>query len=446
MDALVKAHALKDELDGLRPIDAEQEKRIMQKFRLDWNYHSNHLEGNSLTYGETKALILFGITAQGKPLKDHFEMTGHDEAVKWVEEVLHNERPLTETFIRELHTLLLKEPYQIDAITPDGVPTKKWVKVGEYKSTPNHVKTSTGEIFRFSTPEETPAKMNDLIDWYRAEMDKPEIDPILLATEFHYRFIRIHPFDDGNGRTVRILMNFILMQYGYPPTIIKAEDKINYFSALQQADAGIPDPFVEYIAINLIRSLELMLRGAKGESIEEPDDIDKEISLLENKLRSVGPRIEKIKSAEVLKEFYSETLNKVIEVFYSTVSVFDKFYTRKGLKLIIDNSELKVSTMSELKDKLLSNMGNYTSVIKITISQMELNYIGFEQYGSQMTLQFKFDRSLAQITIEGFFKILMYSESLEEVDYIKLRRTLKEKGKEMIDQFIAERKKDLEDE
>ena len=108
LDLLKRAAQLKSGLDNLRPIDREQEARIMQKFRLDWNYHSNHLEGNSLTYGETKALILFGITAQGKPLKDHIEMTGHDEAVKWIEDVVKEERPLTENFIRELNLLVLK--------------------------------------------------------------------------------------------------------------------------------------------------------------------------------------------------------------------------------------------------------------------------------------------------------------------------------------------------
>ena len=98
---LARAAALKAELDSLRPLTAEMEQRIMQKFRLDWNYHSSHIEGNQLTYGETKALILFGHTAQAKPLKDHLEMTGHDEAIKQIEEVINQERPLTESFIRE---------------------------------------------------------------------------------------------------------------------------------------------------------------------------------------------------------------------------------------------------------------------------------------------------------------------------------------------------------
>src|SRR5215211_4276194 len=292
MQAIEKAEQLKNELDSLRPLNAEAEARIMQKFRLDWNYHSNNLEGNSLTYGETKALILFGITAQGKPLKDHFEITGHNEAINWILEVVKDETPLTEKFIRELHTLLLKETSYKEAQTPNGKPTRRKIEVGKYKTQPNHVITVTGETFYFATPEETPSKMHDLIEWFRKEKEKPDVNPIILAALFHYRFIRIHPFDDGNGRTARILMNFILMQFGYPPVIIKTEDKENYFAVLRLADADQLEPFVEYMAQNLVRSLEIMIRGAKGESIEEPDDLDKEIALLERKIRTIGQKIE----------------------------------------------------------------------------------------------------------------------------------------------------------
>jgi Fic family protein len=286
MEEIQKALQLKNELDRLRPIDKEQENRIMQKFRLDWNYHSNHLEGNTLTYGETKALILFGITAQGKPLKDHFEITGHNEAINWVVDVVKGDFPLTEKFIRELHTLLLKESYEVNAITPDGKPSKKRINVGSYKTSANHVLTKTGEIFYFATPEETPAKMHDLLVWYKEKINEVDKNPILIASEFHYKFIRIHPFDDGNGRTARILMNFILMQFNYPPVIIKTEDKTNYFAVLQMADAGNIEAFIEYIAQNLVRSLEIMIADANGENIEE-DDVSKEIATLEKKIQEL---------------------------------------------------------------------------------------------------------------------------------------------------------------
>jgi Fic family protein len=253
---LEKALKLKQELDQLRPIPLEVEERIMQKFRLDWNYHSNNIEGNSLTYGETRALIMHGITAQGKPFKDYLEVKGHNEAIYLIEEVIKQKRPLTESFIRELHILILKEPYEVDAVTQDGKVVKKLIEIGKYKSLPNHVRTATGEIFYFASPEETPAKMNDLLAWYR---DNLNLNPIILAASFHYKFIRIHPFDDGNGRLARILMNFILMQFHFPPVIIKTEDKNNYFYALTQADSGNLDYFVDYIASNLIDSLEIML-------------------------------------------------------------------------------------------------------------------------------------------------------------------------------------------
>ena len=285
MKNLEKALELKKELDALRPFNSDDEARIMQKFRLDWNYHSNNLEGNSLSYGETKALILFGITANGKPLKDHFEITGHNEAINEVIEIVKQQRPLTEIFIRELHLLILKEPSIKSAITPEGKETTKTINVGAYKTSLNHVKTVTGEIFRFATPEETPAKMHDLINWYRSEIQKDDVNAILLASEFHYKFVRIHPFDDGNGRLARILMNFILMQFGFPPVIVKTQDKQNYFAALRQADAGLIENFVEYIAGNLVYSLELMIRAVRGEDVEDENEISNKFEAIKRKLK-----------------------------------------------------------------------------------------------------------------------------------------------------------------
>ena len=104
--------------------------------------------------------------------------------------------------------------------------------------------TRTNEIFPFATPAETPAKMTDLIDWYRKMKESSETNPSVFAADFHYRFIRIHPFDDGNGRMARLLTNFILMQYGYPPLVIRVDDKAEYISALEQADGELFDPFL----------------------------------------------------------------------------------------------------------------------------------------------------------------------------------------------------------
>ncbi len=410
---LEKINLLKSELDDLRPISPEREQQIMQKFRLDWNYHSNHLEGNSLTFGETKALILFGLTAQGKPIKDHLEITGHNEALKWIEEIARQDFPITELFIRELHQLLLKEPYQVDAITPDGLPVKKTIQVGSYKTTPNHVLTKTGEIFRFATPEETPAKMYDLINWLREKQANPENHPVFTAAEFHYKFIRIHPFDDGNGRVARILMNLILMQNGFPPVIIKTEEKQAYLFALQQADAGIFEPFVDFIIQNLERSLEIMVRGARGENIEEAEDFDKELALLEQKMKSVGKAVKEEKNKENTESFYEDSFSRLCEKFVLVFEKFEKFYLKTDFLFSINSSGMFGKVLPPL-EKLgykirtkpthptlldysfsnsdLSNYLNRINTLTISISFNTIKNLEFSDFSYKCIIVIEFDK------------------------------------------------------
>jgi len=279
-----KINNLKNEIDAMRPLDKDTEGRIQQKFRLDWNFHSNNIEGNSLTFGETKTFLLHGITADGKPLKDHLDIKGHNQAIQMLEDIVHDGRDLSENFIREMHEIILHEPYDKPAITTEGKKVSRRIQVGSYKTQPNHVITKTGETFYFAKPEETPALMNDLMAWFNGAITERKLHPIELAALLHYKFIRIHPFDDGNGRLSRILMNLTLMKFGFPPVIIKTQKKDEYYRALQQADGGDNTFFVDYIAQLQIDSLELYIRGAKGEHIEDQDDIDKEIALFKASL------------------------------------------------------------------------------------------------------------------------------------------------------------------
>ncbi|HWK56353.1 MAG TPA: Fic family protein [Parapedobacter sp.] len=441
MEPIAKVIALKTELDNLRPLNKEQEAIIMQKFRLDWNYNSNNLEGNSLTYGETKALLLHGITAQGKPLKDHFEITGHDEAIKWVEDLVKGDHPLSENFIRELHTLLLKSPYEVKAVTPDGQPTTRRIAVGQYKTAPNHVRTKTGEIFRFATPEETPAKMHDLIEWYRHKSEEPAVNPVLLAAEFHYRFIRIHPFDDGNGRTARILMNFILMKFNYPPVIIKTEDKDNYFFALQQADAGTIEPFINYIATNLVRSLEIMIAGAKGESIEEPDDIDKEIALLEQRLKTNGKKLEIARTKEVLLELFDDSITRLWNKFLQACGKFDRFYLKSTPFLSVNGLEEERFPPNEVitgATRILIDGSIHGLVANYSYEKFNSeNFTPFD-YSSQIRIELDLSKGYTVSVPNGKSFNKLYTDQLSDSEIDELIKIISRDHKDYIEQRMME--------
>ncbi|WP_339698697.1 Fic family protein [uncultured Roseivirga sp.] len=439
MDPLQQAALLYDELDSLRPFSKDDEQRIMQKFRLDWNYHSNHLEGNQLTYGETKALLLFNITAQGKPLKDHLEMTGHNEAINWIIEVLKEERPLTESFIRQIHKLLLKEPYEVKAITPEGKETTRMIQVGQYKSAPNHVKTKTGEIFRFATSEETPAMMNDLLTWYEKEKETKDKNAIILAAEFHYKFIRIHPFDDGNGRLARILMNFILMSNRYPPVVIKTEDKENYFNVLQLADAGQFTPFVDYIANNLIHSLELMIRGAKGEGIEELEDIDKEILLLSQKIKSKPRKIEVSKSRDSVLNIFDTSISKLYSTFLHRSSTFDRFFYEKVVNLYHNDSQ-KISGGDKFERlrKVISDYSPQVNKIRIIVYFSQAIDLDMYEFKYSMVIEIYFHQTYVFFQDSKSRQIcrILYGEQLSDTEISEIIGSELKNHKEAIENYM----------
>ena len=317
---------LRANLDALRPLAPEQEARVLQKFRLEWNYNSNAIEGNSLTLGETRSLLLHGLTAAGKPLRDHLDIKGHNEAVLWLEDFVRDERPLTEQFIRGMHEVLLGEPYEVQAQTADGQPTRKLIVPGRYKTSPNNVLTATGEMFYFASPEETPGRMTDLVDWYRAEEAAPTLPPVALATEFHYRFVRIHPFEDGNGRMARLLMNLILLRHGYPMTVIPAADRNRYLAALAEADAGEPEPFLRFIIENVEASLRLMIRAARGESIDEPGDLDKKLALLRKQVVNHDKFEELTWNSKTQSVLYDSLVQFWFNDFGTLVEKFNEFF------------------------------------------------------------------------------------------------------------------------
>lgn len=281
---------LYNEWKSLQPLKDEDLLRLNRKFMLEFNYNSNHLEGNTLTYGQTEILLLFGKVVDAANMKDLEDMKASNVGLNMMKEEALSEYPLTETFVRQLHKTILREDYTVYRQLPGGQQTSYVVHAGVYKTRPNSVITRTGERFEYASPEETPSLMTDLIQWYKEEEAKGELTLAELCALFHYRYIRIHPFEDGNGRIARLLVNFILARHDYPMIVVKSADKENYLNALGTCDSfvgtapsagahaeiGQIRPFVEYIEKCIERALITCIKAAKGESIEEDDDFIKE--------------------------------------------------------------------------------------------------------------------------------------------------------------------------
>ena len=333
-EILTEADGLQAEIKAVRPIGAEQEARVLQKLRLEWNFHSNAIEGNSLTYGETKAFIMHGLTAKGKPFKDYLDIRGHDQVIDVLADIVRSKEELTESAIRELHKILLVEPYQSVAITPDGVHTTRQIEIGKYKTTPNHVLTSTGQTHYYAGPEETPAKMADLIRWYREERDRGAMHPVTLAATFHHQFVTIHPFDDGNGRMARILMNLILMQSGYLPAVLKLDRKPEYLLALEKANVGEIEDFIIFVAQALIESENLYLRAARGEPIDELGDFDKRLHLLRQAIETEAGTGDDQRTQEKQNFIVSGIVSSVFEAVGSRFSYIDPLFAERDIRIL----------------------------------------------------------------------------------------------------------------
>src|SRR5271166_5727030 len=219
MDELLTSIAAKKKrLDELRPLSPRALTNLEHYYDIEITYTSNAIEGNTLSPVETTLVIEEGITISGKPLKDHLEALDHYDAIRYVRELARQETPLTESDVRNLHKLVMQRA------APEIA--------GQYADLPRYVRTETGR-HSFPSPSEVPALMGDFAGWIAAAPNTPD-----TAFTAHRRLVDIHPFNDGNGRTARLLMNLVLIRGGYPPLAVRPEDRPAYVGALQEAQAG----------------------------------------------------------------------------------------------------------------------------------------------------------------------------------------------------------------
>lgn len=202
-------------IDSCRPFSPTIARQLREKLVVEWTYNSNAIEGNTLTLSETKVVLENGITIKGKPLKDHLETINHKEAIEFIEELLAKQIELTEYNIKSIHHLILKE---VDSINAGNYRRENVLISGAKHIPPMYINV--------------PFEMQKLIDKYN---DWSSLHPIVCACFLHGEFVKIHPFVDGNGRTARLLLNFELIKDGYPPIVIKNENRAEYYDALDKA-------------------------------------------------------------------------------------------------------------------------------------------------------------------------------------------------------------------
>ncbi|MGQ7947524.1 Fic family protein [Flavobacterium sp. WC2509] len=232
----------KQDLQASRPLPSIALNKIRESLSIEWTYNSNSIEGNSLTLRETQMVLQEGITVKGKSLREHFETHNHDKAIDYLFSILKEDYRLRSIDILSLHGLVLRsiEDDFAGRLRNGGVRI-----VGANFVPPNANKVSD--------------YLDELIDFVNT--NPLELNDIELATVFHHKLVWIHPFFDGNGRTVRLSMNLLLMRCGFPPAIILKNDRKKYYEALNQANNGNYQKLILLMSQALERSLNIYLNA-----------------------------------------------------------------------------------------------------------------------------------------------------------------------------------------
>ena len=222
-------------LNSKRPLPQATLKSLEESNILDWTYHSNAIEGNTLTLRETQ-VVLEGITIGGKSVKEHLEVINHKDAILFLEELVKSDTELSEWNIKNIHSLILKEIDNNNA--------------GKYRTDNVRITGATQiPVDYIKVPEEMERLIIKYNNW-------EEYHPLIRATLLHGEFVFIHPFIDGNGRTARLLMNFEAMKSEYLPIIIRKDIRAKYYEALDKA--MVSHDYTDFIKLVVAEEIKML--------------------------------------------------------------------------------------------------------------------------------------------------------------------------------------------
>ncbi len=235
----------KRKLDAARPLPEELIKNLDEWFKVELTYTSNAIEGNTLSRQETALVIEKDITVEGKTIEEHLEAKNHARAVDFIKSLVDKKRQdISENIILDIHRIILQKIDDKNA--------------GKYRSVAVRI---AGSMAIMPNPLKVPELMSGLIEWLHS---KNSDHSVKIAADTHFKFVSIHPFADGNGRTARLLMNVLLQQSGYPPAIIRKEDRKDYLNSLETGQTkGEMEDYYGIIYDAVERSLDIYLDSIK---------------------------------------------------------------------------------------------------------------------------------------------------------------------------------------
>lgn len=259
-----------EKLNSYRPLDKIQLSRLEKDIRIEHVWSSNAIEGSTLDKNETAIVLEQGLTVNGKSLKNHLEAVDLNNAYNMMTDLVANKQPLTEMIIRSLNQIVNEKIVEHSM-------------AGQYRAVDVYPKG--GALDTYAKTYEIRPRMEELIRW--SDENKDIIHPVKYAADLHAKFVTIHPFIDGNGRTARLLMNFALTEYGYPIVNVQPdkESREKYMRALQSfSEKNDLEPFEElignYVDQTLNKRIEI-LAAAEGE-VEKAKEAAKLTNLYRN--------------------------------------------------------------------------------------------------------------------------------------------------------------------
>ena len=314
-------------LDKHRPFDSALVKNLEEWFRIELTYTSNAIEGNTLSRAETALVVEKGLTIGGKSITEHLEATNHAAALDFVkEQIKRKPSDLRERDILKIHEIIL------DRIDKENS--------GIYRRVPVRI---SGSAVVLLNPRKVQTLMDEFLSWIKNETKMHAVE---LAAEAHYRFVTIHPFIDGNGRTGRLLMNMILMMKGYPPAIIRKNDRLAYIKSLEKpqlvnGEGDSKNDYFKLIAAAVDRSLNIYLKAIDGE-VEKPEN---------EKLLKIGELAKATnQTVPTIRYWTKEGLLQVAEVTEAGYQMYD-YAMIERVKRIQDMKEKRL-TLNEIKEKI----------------------------------------------------------------------------------------------